>query len=94
MEPGEGEKSWILESEESAVRLLCHLFNDLLGKSLNVCEPHLPDRTLVAHIVIRTHRGCCVSIPLARFSEGPSIWLVIINNFTALAPVLGPMVTL
>lgn len=90
MEPGGGEKSWILGSEGSAARLLCHTLNDLLRKSLNVCEPRLPDGTLVAHVVIRTHRGCCGSIPLRRFSEGPSIRLVIINNFTALAS--GPMV--
>lgn len=90
MEPGEGEKSWILGSEGSVARLLCHTLNDLLRKSLNVCEPRLPDGTLVAHVVIRTHRGCCGSIPLRRFSEVPSIRLVIINNFTALAS--GPMV--
>lgn len=90
MEPGGGEKSWILGSEGSAARLLCHTLNDLLRKPLNVCEPRLPDGTLVAHVVIRTHRGCCGSIPLRRFSEGPSIRLVIINNFTALAS--GPMV--
>lgn len=47
-------------------------------------------RLLLMSLSGHTDRGCCGSIPLRRFSEKPSIRLVIINNFTALAS--GPMV--